>query len=677
MIVLTFNVRGLGGRSKRNKLRDLVREHKVDFLAIQETKMEEITHNLCYSIWGNEDCSWEFLPSEGNSGGILSIWRKSLSKVHYTFSGEGFVGVSLEWGVLRRRCVIINVYAKCEIEAKRRLWERLTIARRNLGEGGWCIMGDFNSVGESIERRGINDEASPNQIFDTRCYQGFVRNVELEDHNVVGRRFTWYHPNGRAMSRIDRVLISEEWNIYWGDSTLWVLPRDVSDHCPLVLKVGGWDWGPKPFRFKNFWLENRNIKEVVEEAWNSQNVTGWMGYVLKEKLKGVKGRLREWNREEYGFIEDRIASLKEEIEVVDVRGESSFLTDEDIKRRKDNFSALWSLLKAKDSLMVQRSRVKWLKEGDANTNFFHNCIKARRSGNCLRALKVNGEWVQNPVDVRRAVVDYFRNQVSEEGRDRPTLDGVPFERISADQSALLVVPFTGEELEYVVKESDGNKSPGPDGFNFAFFKRFWYLVKDEFRIMFDQFHANEVLHKSLLAYFVTLIPKISSPLSLKEFRPISLLGGVYKLLAKVLARRLATVMDVIISKSQSAFVKGRNLVDGVLVANEMVDFARKTKMECLVLKVDFEKAYDSVNWVFLEYMMRRLGFNMKWIAWMKACVCGGSMSILVNGSPTEEINIQRGLKQGDPLAPFLFLMVAEGFSGLMRNAVSRNLFEGF
>ena len=208
-------------------------------------------------------------------------------------------------------------------------------------------------------------------------------------------------------------------------------------------------------------------------------------------------------------------------------------------------------------------------------------------------------------------------------------------------------------------------------------KEFWGLLKHEVRIMFDQFHANGVLPKSMLAYFVALIPKVSSPLELKDYRPISLLGCLYKLLAKVLARRLAGVLNSIISPTQSAFLKGRNLVDGVLVVNELVDYARKMKKECLIFKVDFEKAYDSVDWGFLEHMMVRVGMCDKWIAWMKACVFGGTMSILVNGSPTKEINIHRGLKQGDPLAPFLFLLVAEGFSGLMRNAVHLNLFEGF
>jgi hypothetical protein len=145
----------------------------------------------------------------------------------------------------------------------------------------------------------------------------------------------------------------------------------------------------------------------------------------------------------------------------------------------------------------------------------------------------------------------------------------------------------------------------------------------------------------------------------------------------VLARRLAKVMDSVIGSNQSAFIKGRNLVDGVVVVNEVVDLAKRTNRECLIFKVDFEKAYDSVDWGFLDYMLHRFGFCEKWIDWIQACVFAGNLSILVNGSPTPEISIQRGLKQGDPLAPFLFLLVVEGFSGVMRKVVDLEIFKGF
>jgi hypothetical protein len=113
------------------------------------------------------------------------------------------------------------------------------------------------------------------------------------------------------------------------------------------------------------------------------------------------------------------------------------------------------------------------------------------------------------------------------------------------------------------------------------------------------------------------------------------------------------------------------------VVNEVVDMAKRSGRSCLIFKVDFEKAYDSVEWSFLDYMLDRFGFCAHWKDWIRACVFSGSMSVFVNGSPSEEINIQRGLKQGDPLAPFLFLLEAEGLRGIMKNAVELNRFKGF
>jgi hypothetical protein len=359
-----------------------------------------------------------------------------------------------------------------------------------------------------------------------------------------------------------------------------------------------------------------------------------MGFVLREKLKGLKVTIKEWNKEVYGAIDSKILILVEEIKDIDVRGELMTLSEEEVELRKVHFRSLWHLLRSKEALLVQRSRDRWLKEGDANITYFHNCVKERGSVNALRALLVDGEWLESPPLIRQATVNFFRRHFQAVLWRRPLLEGVGFPSLSEVENEELLLPFSLEEIEEVVSECDGNKSPGPDGFNFNFFKAFWNLLKNEVRILFDQFYGNASLSKSFSSYCVALIPKVKSPLALNEFRPISLLGGLYKLVTKVLAKHLAKVMDPLVSPNQSAFLKGRSLVDGVLVINEIVDLAKKPGKSCLILKVDFEKAYDSVEWSFLEYMLGRFGFGERWKSWIRACVFCGNMSILVNGSPT-------------------------------------------
>ncbi|XP_020220498.1 uncharacterized protein LOC109803368 [Cajanus cajan] len=224
---------------------------------------------------------------------------------------------------------------------------------------------------------------------------------------------------------------------------------------------------------------------------------------------------------------------------------------------------------------------------------------------------------------------------------------------------------------------DGNKCPGPDGFNLRFIKEFWDTLKEDFVGFFDEFFVNGKLVKGVNNSFITLIPKNDNPQGLGDYRPISLIGSVYKVLTKVLANRMSRVMPTIISGSQSAFVKGRQILDGVLIANEVVEEARRLRRALVCFKVDFEKAYDSVNWEYLWDVMGKMGFGPTWVSWMRECVCLTKSSVLINGSPTEEFNVGRGLRQGDPLSPFLFLIAAEGLNQMVQLAVSLDLWKSF
>jgi hypothetical protein len=192
------------------------------------------------------------------------------------------------------------------------------------------------------------------------------------------------------------------------------------------------------------------------------------------------------------------------------------------------------------------------------------------------------------------------------------MEGLNFRKLSAREGAVLTKPFSEEEVKAAVWECENYKCPGPDGVSFGFIKDFWDMLKADVMRFLTEFHRNGRLAKGINSTFIALIPKVDSPQRLSDFRPISLVGSMYKILAKVLACRLRFVIGSVVSDTQSAFIKGRQIMDGILVANEIVDEAHRCKKELILFKVDFEKAYDSIDWGYLEAVMIKMGFPTLW-----------------------------------------------------------------
>ena len=193
-------------------------------------------------------------------------------------------------------------------------------------------------------------------------------------------------------------------------------------------------------------------------------------------------------------------------------------------------------------------------------------------------------------------------------------------------------------VKAAVWDCDSFKSPGLDGIHLGFIKDFWLDLKHDIMRFISDFHRNSSLSKGINNTFIALIPKIDSPQRLIDFCPIALIGCLYKILAKMLANRLRQVMGKVVSETLSAFVKDRQILDGILIANETVDEARKMKKEMLLFKVDFEKAYDSSDWGYLDDVMGVMSFPTLWQKWMKECVSTATASVLVNRSPQMSSN---------------------------------------
>jgi len=217
-------------------------------------------------------------------------------------------------------------------------------------------------------------------------------------------------------------------------------------------------------------------------------------------------------------------------------------------------------------------------------------------------------WSEDKEVVKGKVRDFFKARFESVDGLQVRLDNVPFNSISAADNEMLVSTFSEEEVKEAVWDCESSKSLGPDGFNFGLIKFCWEFIKEDILLAVNDFARVGKWPRGTNASFVCLVPKLESPQSLCDFRPISLVGCLYKIISKLLSLRLKKVMSKIIDSRQFAFLAGKGILDSVLVANEVLEEAKRRKKSCLFFKVDYEKAYDSVRWDFISYMLERLGF---------------------------------------------------------------------
>ena len=258
------------------------------------------------------------------------------------------------------------------------------------------------------------------------------------------------------------------------------------------------------------------------------------------------------------------------------------------------------------------------------------------------------------------------------------LNSIP-QLVTEEMNASLTDNFQAWEVEVALKQMAPLKAPGPDGMPPLFFQNYWDLVKGDITTTVLNYLNSGSLPSSLNHTFVTLIPKVKNPEKVTEFRPISLCNVLYKIFSKVLANRLKRILPLLISEYQSAFLKGRLSTDNILVAFETLHYMKNHNSGStgfMALKLDMSKAYDRVEWSFLEDVMRQMGFNDKWVALVMACIKSISYSLLINGEPQGHIVPTRGIRQGDPLSPYLFLLCTEGLHRLIQNVANNGEIKG-
>jgi len=340
--------------------------------------------------------------------------------------------------------------------------------------------------------------------------------------------------------------VSKEWLDLWPNSQQFVLSRTISDHCAVVLKEVSVDWGPKPFRCLDVWQRDSGFKEFVRSSWVSYKVVGRGIFVFKEKLKRLKADLKVLNKEVFGVANQSSKEIQQRLDELDLRDDEDGLDETEREERKSLFAKL-SVAKSKQvAILFQKARQSWIKQGDLNTKYFHSSVKWRRARNHLHGILVNNKWRDNRDEVKIKVCEFFEERFARIDGCQVRLDKVNFNSISEADNEMLVGEFSDEEVKAAVWGCESSKSPGPDGFNFGFIKSYWDILKEDVLLAVKDFAGNSSWPRGSNASFLCLIPKVENPQQLGEFRPISLVGCLYKIISKALSLRLKKVIGKII-----------------------------------------------------------------------------------------------------------------------------------
>ncbi|GJU87842.1 putative RNA-directed DNA polymerase, eukaryota, reverse transcriptase zinc-binding domain protein [Tanacetum coccineum] len=293
--------------------------------------------------------------------------------------------------------------------------------------------------------------------------------------------------------------------------------------------------------------------------------------------------------------EGLLDSLMAKVQMLESKAENKGLNNEEIAEHLSCLKSIQELEHKENMDFLQKGKIKWAIEGDKNFKFFHGMLNNKFSRSRINGLFTNGNWISDPHLVTSHIFNFHRTKFQKSSIIRPTFTSIRFKSLSMSESSSLDAPFTTLEIKDAVWSYGGEKASGPDGFTYKFIKHYWDTISNDFIEMVKRFEVDGNIPRGCNSSFITLVPKTNGPLHIKDHRPTSLIGCLYNVIAKLLANRLVKVVSSVVSEVQMTFIKGRQIIDGPLMVNEILSWAGKNKERLFMIKVDFEKAFNTLD----------------------------------------------------------------------------------
>ena len=681
---VTWNVRGICSQSKQYGMWKSIFNSEWDILCVVEHK----EHAKSGSSFHHKQYHVFYAGVNGGPySGVMLIIRDSLKPVVVQRDVHGrFLVVEVNYE--GKQIWVVGIYGSNVARHRMELWRCLNQVLLH-GRSGF-LLGDFNmcsEVGQSTSMHGLMD-APEREVWDL-----FMMDVVRYDAwtwingNDVG--YTFQSAQHRSTwSRLDRIYIMHD-DTFLPEFLTMQVYRGIgsSDHFPVVLEcthqaVDGFRalLGRQPLRFNSSFLGHDKFKhamgQLVGEFTRQVNVHGVSSWDIClsniqrfTRYYGIyQASIRKQKMSWLQHFLDRCNALLVKIPLDDV------LLD-----IQETLSQALQVLEVRN---YQQSRVMAMKnevhDHNCNSHKFYHGLQASHARMNVVNVEIDGILNTNPQVIIDNCVKHFTNLF---GQDRIMNDDITQAqsmlfnsvKVSGGQHDMIALEedIKEEEVEYVLSHLASDKSPGWDGITNEFFKSFLHELKAPLTMIFQEIWSSGKMPDSWKVGLVKLIPKVASPTSFAQWRPISLMGGMYKIFAKVIANRLQKVLSSMVHPMQYGFIEGRDILHNILNVQMAVDYAKESKQQIVMIQLDIEKAYDHVCWSFITQLMSHMGFGERMSRISLLVGLGAVSHVMLNGGVTKAIALKRSLRQGCPLSPLLFAIATHPILVRMHELATR------
>ena len=683
--ILTLNVRGLRNAKKRKCLFKIFKDGRYDIIALQETHLLESDVDVIKREWGE---NFHLCAGTTRSKGLLTLFSKNISMNEVTYIlGTDRVLISF-LNCTAKPVLFINVYGPNGDKDKNiflnNLQKLVDIGTKESACSNIILLGDCNIV--------LNNQYDivaglPHTKSVVENFNSFVNSIDLVDtwrlKNPKARNFTWSctKPSFTAR-RLDYILLSSNLTSFVKDINIKNI--GYSDHkgVHLLLNFVSFKRGPSIFKFNTQILKDIDfVNEIKSEIKRIKTLE------LDPHLKWeyVKIQIKS-----LGMVYGRIKANKKKIkkqELIDEidQLEKRLINDPHNNCLQNSYESkqrqleIYLLAEAEGARI--RSGVKWAEDGEKCTKYFLNLEKNRSNNNTITQIidESNNILCTKPDEILKYIKNHFCS-IYNQSEDKNNVDNnakllfttknkdIP-EYLNEDDIRFLDTDITEAEVLRALKLSNNKSAPGPDGLPSEVYKLLWIDIKDLILESFNYSYATMSLCDSQKCGMMCLIHKGKGldPSYISNWRPLTLTNFDYKLLAKTLALRLNYCIDKCIHSDQHAFIKGRTISQMIRNIDDISQWGKCIDSENIILSIDYAKAFDTLSTTAIIDALKFFGIGEKFIQWIKILLDNRKSCIRNGGYLSEYFSMKRGVRQGCPISPLLFIITVELLAINIRN----------